>query len=195
MRFCAKLCFLAILTFSFSADLSESGWFTKDEVSGYESLNWGASINEVKNTFGGLTSDKILYGAVRYKQFQLKNDTIKSRYFTFRKEKLVEVYNHLSLDQETWKLALEKLNNKFGKYDDIERKFEKLDDKHRSEITSYFWNMKNTYIRYRKVRTPMPEYKMVVTFYDITYRDMSYVRFLADALNKKRVQIQENIDL
>ncbi len=173
-----------------------AGCGRSNDPGGYNDVKWGASIEDVKTKFGHIKkTDESIFDITEYKQVKINNNTIKSRSFKFKGNKLVEVYNMLSLDKETWKLALDKLNEQFGKYHDIEVERAVLDGQHKSEIVSFVWNMPKTKIIFRKVITPMREYGVSFSLYDIIYRDNDYVDFLNKEEKRIKNMRKNNIDL
>ncbi|MBW1794190.1 MAG: hypothetical protein JRJ38_07135 [Deltaproteobacteria bacterium] len=163
---------------------------------GYNDVKWGASIENVKTKFGDIKkTNESIFEITEYEQVTVNSSTIKSRTFTFKENKLVEVQNRLSLDKNTWQLALDKLNEKFGKYQDIKVERTILYGNDESEIISFTWNMPETKIIFRKITTPMREFGVSVLMWYIIYRHRDYVDFLKKQEKKiKKIQ-KNNMDL
>jgi len=164
-----------------------------NDPGGYNGIKWGASIENVKTKFGDIKkTNESFIEATAYKQVTVNSTTIESRSFKFQKNKLVEVYNMLSLKKDTWQLALDKLNEKFGKYHDRKVEMVRLYGKDDSELISFIWNMPKTKIIFRKLKTPMRKFGVWVLMWDIIYRDRDYVDFLKKKGEKIKT-IQKNI--
>ena len=169
--------------------------YKKNKLNGYKDVEWGTPLNEVKTKFGDIKFNRnIAENCDEYyaSTSSYDSDSLTGRWFTFINSNLVKVEDRFRISEENINLFVDKLVEKYGKYDHATVKDNVLyssppDGEYL--LRAYTWNMPKTKLVFRI--TEEKSESNSGGFYTIRknrliFTDYSYIKYIENLSEKER---------